>query len=590
NAAGEVTLAYDFNFNPVKTLKWQGPVAFSPDGTRYAYAARQAKEVLVIVDGKEIYRKPYSQVAPPVSVLSFTPDGKRVYFYAQTSDTMQSFQLMMDGQPATPVFDQLPTPFFSPDGKHWGLQGGQPRKPDEKFLIIDGKDAGYVASRFQFTPDSKRLVSVTGISGAGQTQSLLVDGKPIMSASSIEKIVLSPTSEIAAIALGKDQKKHLFLNGKLIGGTENAYDVTFSPDGKRWAALCVESPSAWVVVDGKKQSDYNSVRNVAFTGDSAKCVYVAETGVKKFVVIEGQEDGGNNLIHVGPILSKTGGHVAYSAGEMMGKLRIHYDGKVLPERYNNFNLSLSPDGSHFVYYAANDAVSTELIVDGEVKGTAASFGGQTIFSPDSKFVVTNARPPKGNESLFINGEFVPFPKALGYPRPIGFTTDSQHLVFQGTEPGPSGNPVSTFYLDGTRIAQVSPRGVTWANNPTGPLWEAQSDGSVVVVGVTPAENNGYGPMKRIKASPAAGTTIATWITEVKAAQADAVANAAVAKQQAEDDAAVAAAKGKADREAAVAAKAKAREEAIAAKNKARAEAAAAKAKARAGAADARAGK
>ena len=37
-------------------VKWQGPVAFSPDGSRYAYAARDRKDVVVICDGKEIFR------------------------------------------------------------------------------------------------------------------------------------------------------------------------------------------------------------------------------------------------------------------------------------------------------------------------------------------------------------------------------------------------------------------------------------------------------------------------------------------------------------------------------------------------------
>lgn len=600
NAAGEFTLAYDFNFNAVKTLKWQGPVAFSPDGTRYAYAARTAKDVFVIVDGKEIFRAPFSQAAPPVSVLSFTPDGQHVMFYQQTADTMQSFQLMMDGKPATPPFDQVPSPLFSPDGKHWALLGSKPRNVNERFLIVDGKDAGYVASRLQFTPDSKHLVSVSGNPGSSE-QALLVDGKPMLTAASIDKILISPRGEIAAIAIPKGAKtKTLHLNGKAVGGTENVYNVVFSPDGKHWAANCAESPSAWVVVDGKKQQNYTSVRDAAFTGDSAKCVYVAESGVKKFVVVNGQEDEGNNLIHVGPLLSKAGGHVAYSAGEMMGKLKIHYDGQVLPERYNNFNLALSPDGSHFVYYAANDAVSTELIVDGEIKGTASSFGGETIFSPDSKYVVINARPPKGDNALFISGEFVPYPKGMGYPRPLGFTTDSKHLVLAGNETSAEGNSVYGYYVDGQRVAQLFQRHVTWANDPGNFLWEPQADGSVFVMGATPGPNNTYGVMKRITVKPAADTSVTTWIADVKAAQVKAIADATAAKAKAGEDAAAAAAKAKEDNEAAVAAKkkaaeenaaakAKAREEAIAAKAKARADALAAKAKARADAAAAKAG-
>ena len=37
-------------------------IAFSPDGDRYAYAGRNDKDVILILDGKEIYRAPFSPV------------------------------------------------------------------------------------------------------------------------------------------------------------------------------------------------------------------------------------------------------------------------------------------------------------------------------------------------------------------------------------------------------------------------------------------------------------------------------------------------------------------------------------------------
>lgn len=84
-----------------QTVARRGPVALSPDGKRHAYAGVRGGEVIVILDGKELFRAPQSQSAPPVSLLQFTPDGKHVFFYNQTADTMQSFRLMMDGKPAT---------------------------------------------------------------------------------------------------------------------------------------------------------------------------------------------------------------------------------------------------------------------------------------------------------------------------------------------------------------------------------------------------------------------------------------------------------------------------------------------------------
>jgi hypothetical protein len=142
NAAGEVNVQYfDTGFVMNQGFKWQGPVAFSPDGTRYAYAARLSKEIIVILDGKEIYRAPFSQVAAPVSLLSFTPDGKHLFFYTQTMDTFQSFQLMMDGKPATPPFNATPYPRFSEDGTRWMLVGTSVGENPAPMLIIDGCSA-----------------------------------------------------------------------------------------------------------------------------------------------------------------------------------------------------------------------------------------------------------------------------------------------------------------------------------------------------------------------------------------------------------------------------------------------------------------
>jgi hypothetical protein len=57
-AAAGVEVVYDSGGSVVAVpVRWRGPVAFSPDGSRYAYAARQGKEVVVILDGKEIFAR-----------------------------------------------------------------------------------------------------------------------------------------------------------------------------------------------------------------------------------------------------------------------------------------------------------------------------------------------------------------------------------------------------------------------------------------------------------------------------------------------------------------------------------------------------
>jgi WD40 repeat protein len=573
-----------------------GPVAFSHDGKRYAYAGRRGEDVVVILDGMEIFRSRHSQAAPPVSLLQFSPNGQHLFFYNQTADTLQtSFRLMMDGKPVTPSFDRTPPLFFSPDGSRWILNGAKAKAPQEKLLVIDGKEAGYTAERARFSPDGKHVVCTTP--GRGE-QKLLVDGKVVLDTkATIERFRISATGDIAVITQKSsvDQNQLLYLNGKLVPAVEGVRDIVFSPDGKHWAARCSREMHSimWVVVDGKKHQEYKSIGSIQFSPDSSKCVYVAESGSKKFLVTNGEEDSGNAVMR-GLAFGKTGNKFVYGAGP--NTLMIHHDGKTSPPHPNVFKLEISPDGNRIAYFVPTSPTSADFIVDGEVKGGGGAFGDKVVFSPDSRHIAANARPPKEGTSVYIDGQFLPPRRSLGVP--MEFTPDSQHLIVQGNAANdPSLNlPGQGYYLDGQLVASFAPRGVTWANSPTrvrqavGALpwgassaklnadakdWEFQDGGKIVFVGVAHAPA-GFGPMTRITVTPAPGTSFNTWFDDVRAAEERETADALAAKEKAAADkaaasekakaaAAEAAAKRKADLEAAAAAKAKARADAAAAK-------------------------
>jgi hypothetical protein len=283
-ALGELDRAFERRAGEMASLEY---VAFSPDGARYAYAARAGKEILVMADGKEIYRAPIPAAGGttiPLSLdqlvrsLTFSPDGKRVLFFVPADDAAKeqvydpregmqlprslAVRLMIDGKPAslllTPTIMHLPR--FNADGSHRVLVGGRPEAGGMDFLLVDGKDAGDVGSpeefgvemvkigdqprhvHFglpQFTPDGKRLV-VLRHNQQAQTHELLVDGKPILTSKKIYLYVVSSLGDVAAIALDRDGKRRLFMNGKVVAGTDHAYQVVFSPDGQRWAAACAE--------------------------------------------------------------------------------------------------------------------------------------------------------------------------------------------------------------------------------------------------------------------------------------------------------------------------------------------------------------
>lgn len=579
-ATGELELRYDSNLQPVQGYKWQGPVAFSPDGRRHAYVARIDKELLVMLDGKEIYRAPYSLSFPSVAHLFFSPDGKRLFFYARTTDTMQSHQLMIDGKVASPAFIGNPAPFFSSDGSRWGLLAARAGSNEGLFLLIDGKDAGYIGVGPQFTPDGKRVVSVRRSSGEPQ-QALLVDGKPLFAADLIESYAISATGDIAAIASPAAGPKQLYLNGKPVPGTENVSGVIFSPDGKRWAAWCASHPSSWVVVDGKRQQNYTRVYDVAFSPDSSKIVYVAETGVKKFVVVDGREDNGSANLLVRPFFADTGHALAYAVSETnaLGSRRVILDGGPQPLGRNVRQLTLSADGKRHAYYLASDALVSRLIIDGEEIGGANAEGDQVLFSPDSRTVVALARPPQPQEgrSLYANGNFISS-KELPIITILGFTPDSRHLLTTARESTPTGGQnVQVYRLNGQVVAEFANRGVPWVNSGTTRVWEAQPDGSILLVGPTANPNGTAGPMKRVRVVPEKNAPdLTAWTAEVAAERERARAAAAAEKAQAEADRIAAANARKQAQADAAAARAAAKAEADAARAKKKADAAAAK--------------
>ncbi len=579
---GELELRYDpATLRPVLAYKWQGAVAFSPDGKRHAYTARLGKEVVVMLDNREIHRAPYSASFAPVTHLFFGPDGRQLFFYARTTDTFESHVLMIDGKPVTAPFAGNPAPVFSADGKRWLLLAAKPGASGELFLVIDGKDAGYAGLRPAFTPDGRRVVSIGR--NPGQPDALLIDGRPQFTAAQIDSVTIGATGDIAAIALPVGAaKKQLYLNGKPVPDTVGATGMTFSPDGKRWAAWCFDAPASWVVVDGKKQQEYARVMDVAFSPDSTRLLYLAESGVKRFVVVDGVEDQGAANILTKPFFARTGNRYAYAvadSGSMDSRRAVIGNERQATGRMIQ-NLQLSADGSRHAYYRAIDALASRLVIDGQEVGVENAEGSQLHFSPDGRHVAALARPPAGNQgrSLYLDGEYFSS-REVPVNVLMGFTPDSRHVLTVSNENRPGFGAYQSYRMNGHVIAEFGNRGVSWANTGgSHRLWEAQPDGSVLLVGTALVEGQPNGPMKRVRVVPSAAAGIPGWIAETRAARERQVAEAAAAKAQAEADRLAAAEARRLQQEAAAAARAKAREDAAAERKRKQEEAAAAKAK------------
>jgi thiol-disulfide isomerase/thioredoxin len=480
--------------------KWTGPVAFSPNGERHAYAGQIGKETVVFLDGKEVFRGPAAPSGPAVENLQFSPDSQRLFFHHRTTNSHQSYQLMMDGKPVTPPFEPAVMPVFSADGSRWALAASRPRNANLKFLVIDGKEAGYAGEQPQFTPDGKRLVCIVR---QWQKGSVLVDGKETVTGFGADKFVISPTGDIGAIMIpASDNRKKLFLNGKAV--VDDAADVVFSPDGKRWAARCGLNQKSWVILnDGTRHKEYGPIANLRFTPDSSKLVYVASIGDVNYVVTDGKESAGYKLIHYRPVFSETGNSFFYTAGFMMGKLSVHYNDHIEPESLSIGNTTISPDGKRWAYYSQRADNTVRLMVNGQQTGPSAmQQGGQILFSPDSKHMVA----PLFQAYWFDDRRIV------SEATPIGFTPDSRHLIFRGRASTPGGETLNTYFINGDLVAKVSARGSSWSGIGIPKAWEQQPDGSIVFVGADPVGfTGGHGPIKRITVTPAPESSYAAWL-------------------------------------------------------------------------------
>lgn len=121
---------------------------FNASGQRSAYAAKQGKEWLIVVDEKA--GQAFESVGRPV----FSPDGTHIAYVAMRKKNSEV--LVVDGKVQT-EFQAAHHPVFNPDSQH--VAYSVKRDKNRELVIEDGKERPeFVEAREPiFSPDSKRL-------------------------------------------------------------------------------------------------------------------------------------------------------------------------------------------------------------------------------------------------------------------------------------------------------------------------------------------------------------------------------------------------------------------------------------------------
>jgi hypothetical protein len=464
---------------------------------------------------------------------------------------------------------------LSADESRYLYYGVDNNKP---VMVVDGKDAGYLGNEPHFTGDNK-VITLT----ADGSQQLLVDGKPSQQGNGVTKVFVPKTgSKIITVNTRPNPggaMYYLMVDGQKVDASEciNGIDkVVFSPDGKRYMARCGAPSSKFMIIDGKKELEYPGIGdNFGFSADSTKYAYLAG-GSKNFMVVNGTESDGFDLPGAKPIFAPTGSRVGYVGGVSRLQMNVVIDGKADPVQRDVVDLSFSPDGSRYGYRFGGLAGPAAVAVDGkEIPGFAASW---YLFSPNGKYVIFPAqRQSDGVNGLFVDGQMVY--RQVGRFVKKGFSPDSKHFYFATVE---TRQPVAlVVYADGKEVAKFDAN-ANAAMEQMDESWEVGADGALSFLAITPEG------MKKIKVTPPDGSSVEAMVSNYKAAEEKAIADAKAARDaqmeaqaKAKADADAARAKALAEqqqaREAANAARLKAQQDAQAARLKAQQDAAAARA-------------
>lgn len=260
--------------------------------------------------------------APSAYGLTISDDGAVIACVADEPDGKQC--IMVNGRPATPVFDSIDAPFrISRDAKKiaygawmnrkWRAMVNDVRISPEcevgsmaPVLSDDGEAAAY---RFQTGAAASIMIHDRQISGEGEEVEwpvfipgtrnvlyvskrgekyrLMADGKPMSGEYDfVSDPVVSPDGKSFAFWTQIDELYHVVRNDKIVSrGYENGGRMAFSPDGAK-IGYNVRQDERWcVVIDEKRISHhFANIERLVFSPDGESVAYTAKMGGQWYVM------------------------------------------------------------------------------------------------------------------------------------------------------------------------------------------------------------------------------------------------------------------------------------------------------------------
>ena len=345
---------------------------FSNDGKRHAYLAKEAWDLVVVVDGV-LQADAGGDLAAWNVTPAFSPDGSKLAYVAR-STRAGKFCVVVNGK-AGDLHDAVDGRFlrFSADSTHFAYPA---MERDKWFRAVDGKRGlvfDGIGIDFVFSSDGKRT-AWTGRNG--QVWFLVVDGK---------------------------------VEAKIEGVVDGT--LTFSPDGKRLAcAVARPDRSAYILVDGKAGPVHDGIgaslppgvaanrtsaqtgyglgyaSSVLFSPDSRRIAYLAHFGHRKRVYVDGKaEDVEMEFLVSGMVFSDDSKRLAYGGRRFnesfIEKFFLVVDGKKGADYDALGYFGFSHDGKH-IAFAAKKSNKMVIVVDGQERAEYSEVPAGPVFRSD----------------------------------------------------------------------------------------------------------------------------------------------------------------------------------------------------------------
>lgn len=439
---------YDAVHNPLLTEAGRARyIAFSPDGTRFAYRARRGDRTLMVVDGvAERPSPPDPRVllaGNPEAWGTFSPDSRH-YAYRAGRDR-GAVCVVRDGV-AGPAYDAVPQLLYSADGEHLIYRA---RRGGRDYAVVDGREVA-AAERIGglVYSDSAGRLAYTRKTARGWA--VVVDGVEGPTYARIDQSAFSRDGR-RFLYVARGPSRHVVVaDGVESRGYERVLPSSagFSDDGRHVAFAATDGARAFWVLDGVEQAHYDHVTVPAFRPsfgrDGARLAYAARRGDAWFAVVGPWEGERFDQVYGGPHHAPSG-HVVYQAmrgarpyvgvdsatfafdqvawvspsrrlvisARRGARWHLVVDGAASPPYEDAVRHVAESRDARRIAYAAGRGGRRFAVVDG-VEGRPYDQVGPIAFSPDGRHVAYSARR-LGRWVVVVDGRESP-----GYDEIVGF--------------------------------------------------------------------------------------------------------------------------------------------------------------------------